>query len=65
MFATLEPGATIKTIAGIREVVKMLADGVKSAPAEFIGTSLWWWPGGAAPEVIGDELPRTLADRLM
>lgn len=54
-----------ETIAALRALVDSLLAAVNVPASEWIGTSLWWWPAGQAPDVIAvdGELPATLAAR--
>lgn len=65
VFATLGEGADRETLVAMRKLVDGLLEAVKVPPSEWIGTSLWWWPVGKAPEVIpvDGELPASLAAR--
>ena len=62
--ATLEDSGTPATLAAIAELAATLAAGVSVAASEWIGTSLWWWPPGTAPEPFTlAALPAALAAR--
>jgi hypothetical protein len=57
LLVTLTPAAGQPTVDAIRALVAQLAAEVEVTAAERIGTSLWWWPDGAPPQVLADGAP--------
>lgn len=65
ILATLAPTATRMTLVKIAELANELAKQVSVTHAEWIGTSLWWWPSAAEPVAFTlDSVPEQLAARL-
>jgi len=62
MIAELEPIANRATLEALQALVEQIAEGVKVAPAEGIGTSLWFWPTDSEPTPFAlDALPAALS----
>lgn len=62
---TLGPTASRETIARLVQLVGTLAGNLAVPRAEWVGTTLWWWPPGEPPTPFAPSaLPAALAARL-